>query len=249
MKTLLIIPILLTAPLFAKDPTALSSPTETSAKAKNSANTPANRLNKGWWKKRHEQKVAAAKNTKCDLLFIGDSITHSWENAGKKVWEKYYAPRKAFNIGFSGDRTQHVLWRFDNGELAKFQPKVAVIMIGTNNTGHTMQKAEETASGVKAIITQLHQHSPKTKILLLAIFPRGATADHKMRKLNDQINAIIKTYDDGKTVYYLDLAPTFLDKDGNLPKSVMPDRLHPKAAGYQLWADAMEPKLKKLLGE
>ena len=112
-----------------------------------------------------------------------------------------------------------------------------------------MQKAEETAAGIKAIITQVQQHSPKTKILLLAIFPRGATADHKMRKLNDQINTIIKTYDDGKTVYYLDLAPAFLDKDGNLPKSVMPDRLHPKGPGYQIWAETMEPQLKELLGE
>lgn len=247
MKKIILLSALLISPLFAQAPAA---PASTAKTAKiNTAITPANKLNKGGWKKRHEQKVAAAQGTECDLLFIGDSITHGWEGAGKNVWQKYYAARKPFNIGFSGDKTEHVLWRMENGELAKFQPKVAVIMIGTNNTGHTMQKAEETAAGVKAIITQLHQHSPKTKVLLLAIFPRGATADHKMRKLNDSINAILQTYDDGKTVYYLDLAPAFLDKDGNLPKSVMPDLLHPKAAGYQIWAETMEPKLKALLGE
>ena len=242
MKALLLASALLVSPLFAQAPAV---PT----KAVNSATEPANRLNAKWWKNRHEQKVTAAQNTECDLLFIGDSITHSWEGRGKQVWQKYYAARKPFNIGFSGDRTQHVLWRFDNGELAKFQPKVAVIMIGTNNTGHSMQKAEETAAGVKAIITKLQTHSPKTQVLLLAIFPRGAKADDSKRKLNDSINAIIKTYDNGKTVHYLDIAPAFLDDDGTLPKSVMPDLLHPHAAGYQLWADAMEPKLKELLGE
>jgi lysophospholipase L1-like esterase len=247
MKNIFLLSALLISPLFAQTPAAPAAKSD--AATINTASTAANKLNAGWWKKRHEQKVAAAQGKECDLLFIGDSITHGWEGAGKNVWQKYYAARKPFNIGFSGDKTQHVLWRFDNGELAKFQPKVAVIMIGTNNTGHTMQKAEETAAGVQAIITQLHQHSPKTKVLLLAIFPRGATAEHKMRKLNDAINSILKTYDDGKTVYYLDLAPAFLDKEGNLPKSVMPDLLHPKADGYQIWAETMEPKLKELLGE
>lgn len=242
MKALLLISALLVSPLFAQAPAVQK-------KATNSATEPANRLNAKWWKTRHQQKVIAAQNTECDLLFIGDSITHSWEGHGKQIWKKYYASRKPFNIGFSGDRTQHVLWRFDNGELADFQPKVAVIMIGTNNTGHSMQKAEETAEGIQAIISRLHAHTPKTKVLLLAIFPRGAKADDPKRKLNDQINAIIKTYDNGKTVHYLDIAPAFLDDDGTLPKSVMPDRLHPHAAGYQLWADAMEPKLKELLGE
>ncbi|BDS07951.1 hypothetical protein NT6N_29910 [Oceaniferula spumae] len=217
--------------------------------AGNSATTPAAKLNAGWWKKRHEQKVAAAKNAKVDLLFIGDSITHSWENSGKKIWQKYYAPRNAFNIGFSGDRTQHVLWRLDNGEMAGMKPKVAVIMIGTNNTGHTMQKAEETAAGIKAIIGRVHKLSPETKILLLGVFPRGMNPDHKMRVLNNEINAIIKTYAEDDKVTYLDLGPKFLDDKGVLTKKVMPDALHPQAHGYQIWAEAMEPTLKELLGE
>lgn len=248
LLSVLVIPSLLTS-LYAQAPATPTIPDEASAKAMNSANTPAHKLNAGWWKKRHEQKVAAAKGAECDLLFIGDSITHGWENHGKKVWAEYYAPRKPFNIGFSGDRTQHVLWRFDNGELADFKPKVAVIMIGTNNTGHTMQKAEETAEGIKTIITKLHKHSPETKVLLLAIFPRGEKPDHKMRVLNTQINNIIKTYADGKLVHYLDMAPAFLTKDGILTKDVMPDRLHPREPGYRIWAKTMEPKLKELLGE
>ncbi|NWK55671.1 acetylglucosamine-6-sulfatase [Verrucomicrobiaceae bacterium N1E253] len=250
MKPLLYLSALLVSPLITPTVSAQAAPTTADkAKSGHSAIIPADRLSSVWWRKRHEQKVASAQNAECELLFIGDSITHGWEGQGKKIWAQYYAPRKAFNIGFSGDRTQHVLWRFDHGELAAFQPKVAVIMIGTNNTGHSMQKAEETAEGIKAIISKLHAHSPKTKVLLLGVFPRGAKANDPKRVLNDQINAIIKGYDNGKTVHYLDISGAFLDDDGTLPKSVMPDLLHPKAHGYQLWADAMEPKLKKLLGE
>ncbi|MCP5537665.1 MAG: acetylglucosamine-6-sulfatase [Akkermansiaceae bacterium] len=244
-----ILSALLVTPIFAQSPAAPAIPDEAPAKARHTANTPTHKLNAAWWKQRHTQKVAAAKGAKCDLLFIGDSITHGWESHGKKVWEEYYAKRNAFNIGFSGDRTQHVLWRFDNGELAHFKPKVAVIMIGTNNTGQAMQKAEETADGIKAIITKLHQHSPETKVLLLAIFPRGEKPDHKMRVLNTRINDIIKTYADGKLVHYLDLAPAFLTKDGILTQEIMPDRLHPREHGYRIWAKTMEPKLKELLGE
>lgn len=232
---------------------ALSSfaqaPAAPAKEAKNTATTPANKLNAGWWKKRHEQKLAAAKNAKVDLLFIGDSITHSWENGGKNVWKKYYAPRNAFNIGFSGDRTQHVLWRLDHGEMAGMKPKVAVIMIGTNNTGHSMQKAEETAAGIKAIIGRVQKLSPETKVLVLAIFPRGMEPNHKMRVLNTKINNIVKTYADGDKVTYLDLGPKFLNPQGVLTKKVMPDALHPQAHGYQIWAEAMEPTLKRLLDE
>ncbi|MBT8038100.1 MAG: acetylglucosamine-6-sulfatase [Verrucomicrobiae bacterium] len=246
MKSLILIATLIPSALFvqAAAPAAVAP-----AKAKHTAMTPAHRLNAGWWKNRHEQKVTAAQGFDCELLFIGDSITHGWEGAGKNVWNLYYADRKPFNIGFSGDKTEHVLWRFQHGELAQFKPKVAVIMIGTNNTGHIMQKAEETADGIKAIITQLHLHSPQTKVLLLAIFPRGEKPDHPMRVLNTQINNIIKTYDDGKSVHFLDLAPAFLTQEGMLTKEVMPDRLHPRERGYQIWAKSMEPKLKELLGK
>jgi beta-glucosidase len=244
MKHIILATLVGISPLIAKAPEAV---TTTSTKTTHSAITPTHHLNQGWWKKRHEQKLTAAKNRTCDLLFIGDSITHGWESKGKKIWDEYYGKRNAFNIGFSGDRTEHVLWRFDHGELADFHPKAAVIMIGTNNTGHSMQKPAETAEGVKAIISKLHKHSPKTQILLLAIFPRGATADNPKRKNNDQINAILKTYDDGKTIHYLDISSVFLDKQGNLPKSIMPDRLHPNQDGYKLWAEAIEPTLKKWL--
>ena len=186
---------------------------------------------------------------KVDLLMIGDSITHGWEGRGKKVWDEFYADRNAFNIGYSGDRTEQVIWRLQNGEVEGISPKLAVIMIGTNNTGHRQDPPKETAAGIKLIIEELKERTPKTKILLLAIFPRGATTDDKLRKINAGTNEIIEGYADDKTVFFLDINKTFLEEDGTLPKSVMPDLLHPHEAGYRMWAEAMEPMIAKLLGE
>ncbi|MGZ0165012.1 MAG: platelet-activating factor acetylhydrolase IB subunit [Planctomycetales bacterium] len=203
-----------------------------------------------WWQPRHDQKLADLKKMeKVDLLMVGDSITHGWENRGKQVWEEHYAKRNAFNIGFSGDRTEHVLWRLQHDAVKGISPKLAVIMIGTNNTGHRQDPAEETAAGIKAIIAELQKQLPETKILLLAIFPRGAKSDDLLRKLNTSINGIIAGYADGKKVFFLDINSEFLEEDGTLPKSVMPDLLHPHEAGYATWAKAMEPSIAKLLGE
>ena len=203
-----------------------------------------------WWMPRHEQKVKALKKQgRVDLLMIGDSITHGWENAGKKVWQKYYADRHAFNIGFSGDRTEQVLWRLDHGEVSGISPKLAVIMIGTNNTGHRQDPAVETAAGIQAILTKLDKKLPQTKVLLLGIFPRGAAPNDKLRKRNRAINKILATYEDKQRVFYLDLGKQFLTQDGRLPRDIMPDLLHPNTRGYELWAKAMEPMVAKFLGD
>lgn len=203
-----------------------------------------------WWGPRHEQKLKDLKaQKKVDLLMIGDSITHGWEGKGKKVWDEFYVDRNAFNIGYSGDRTEQVIWRLQHGEVDGISPKLAVIMIGTNNTGHRQDPAEETAAGIKAIIGELQKRQPKTKVLLLAIFPRGAKPEDKLRKINDATNAIIKGYANNETVFFLDINESFLDDDGTLPKSVMPDLLHPQESGYRTWAEAMEPMIAKLLGE
>jgi beta-glucosidase len=202
-----------------------------------------------WWMPRHEEKLEALKGRQVDLLMIGDSITHSWENGGKAVWEKYYADRNAFNIGFSGDRTENVLWRLQHGAVDGISPKLAVVMIGTNNTGHRQDEPAHTAAGVRAILDELQTRLPKTKILLLAIFPRGADAGNRLRKINDATNAIIAEFADDQRVFYLDINDEFLDDDGTLPKSIMPDLLHPNPKGYEIWAAAMEPMIKRLMGE
>ena len=180
---------------------------------------------------------------------IGDSITHGWEGRGKKVWDEYYAKRNAFNIGFSGDRTENVLWRLQHDAIKGVAPKLAVIMIGTNNTGHRQDPADETAAGIKAIINELQKQLPETKILLLAIFPRGAKTDDPFRQLNKRINEIIVGCADDKRVFFLDINSEFLEDDGTLPKSIMPDLLHPHEAGYATWAKAMESTIASLMGE
>lgn len=203
---------------------------------------------KAWWMPRHKEKLAERKKMeRVDVLMIGDSITHGWEGAGKDVWKKYYADRHALNLGFSGDRTEQVLWRLDHGAIDDISPKLAIVMIGTNNTGHRQDPAKETAAGIKAIVGQLNKKLPDMKVLVLAIFPRGEQPTDKLRKLNGEINKIIAGYADDERVFYLDVNKTFLNDDGVLPKSVMKDLLHPGADGYQLWAEAMEPTVKKLL--
>ncbi len=203
------------------------------------------RLGEKWWNQRHNTKMKQAAEGDHDLVFIGDSITQGWEGAGKEIWEKLYAPRKALNLGYSGDRTEHVLWRLFNGELPKAHPKAFVVMIGTNNTGHRQDPPEETAAAIKQIVDQLRDRRPDSKILLLSIFPRDEKPDGAMRKINDATNAIIKGYADGEAVRYLDLSSAFLDDAGTLPGDVMPDFLHPATPGYQIWADAMEPILEE----
>ncbi len=205
---------------------------------------------KSWWGKRHEEKLKEKDAMqRVDLLMIGDSITHGWESGGKKSWDQYYAKRHALNIGFSGDRTEQVIWRLQHGAVDGIAPKLAVIMIGTNNAGHRQDKPEHIALGVKAILGELAQRLPDTKCLVLAIFPRGADANDPLRKINDAANEIIKGYADGKRVFFLDVNSQFLDQDAVLPKSIMPDLLHPNEEGYQLWASAMEPTIEQLMGE
>lgn len=201
-----------------------------------------------WWLPRHEAKIAERKAMgRVDLLMIGDSITHGFENAGKDVWERHYAARNALNLGFSGDRTEHVIWRIQNGAIDDIDPKLAVIMIGTNNTGHRREKAEHTAAGIRRVVSEIRLRHPDIKVLLLGIFPRGSTPDAPLRKRNDEVNAIIAGDADGESVRYLDLADAFLDEEGVLPQEIMPDHLHPNARGYELWAAAMAPTIGEMM--
>lgn len=208
---------------------------------------PTHRMEKGWWKKRFQQNLEKVAQGGHELVFIGDSITQGWEGAGKAVWQEFYADRKALNLGYSGDRTEHVLWRLLNGELQGVDPKAYVVMIGTNNTGHGMVAAEETATGIKLTVELLQDRSPEAEILLLSVFPRGEQPEHKMRLRNNEINKLIQHYAEDEQVHWLDLTDAFLNEDRILTKEVMPDALHPKQTGYRIWAEAMEPTLRELL--
>ena len=202
--------------------------------------------NQGWMA-RHEKMNARVKEGNVDLLMIGDSITHGWEGTGKEVWAKYYAPRNAVNLGIGGDRTQHVIWRLKNGNIDGISPKLAVLMIGTNNSHDNTP--EEIADGIKAIVEILRTDLPKTKVLILAIFARGENNDDQRRQVNMKANAIACKLADGKMVHFLDINQKFLEPNGTLSREIMPDLLHPRQKGYAIWAEAMEPTVVKLMEE
>ncbi len=212
----------------------------------NDAIIPATRGYEPWWRERDIATSKRAKQGDVDLMFIGDSITQAWENAGAPVWEEYYSHRKPINLGFSGDRTEHVIWRLQNGNLGQTSPQVAVVMIGTNNTGHKMQPPEEVAAGIQKIVDVLRDKLPATKILLLGVFPRGQTPFEDQRLNNIAINDLIRNLATDDQVTYRDLSHAFLAADGTISEEVMPDYLHLSEAGYRLWAAAMEPTLKEM---
>lgn len=201
----------------------------------------------GGWMKRHESFNARVAKGNVDLIFIGDSITQGWEGRGKGVWAKFYGKRNAVNLGIGGDRTQHVIWRLDNGNINGISPKAAVIMIGTNNSGSN--SSEQIAEGVTVIVKQLRKKLPEMKILLLGVFPRGMNSADKRRQVNEGANGIFAKLDDGKSVFYLDIGKKFLQEDGTLTREIMPDLLHLSEQGYTIWAESVEEKLASLLGE
>ena len=234
--------LLLSATVAVAQNTAL----ETAPQAKgNTAIQPAPRG--GGWMQRHEGFNTRVKEGNVDLLMIGDSITHGWEGSGREVWQKYYGKRNAVNLGIGGDRTQHVLWRLENGNIEGLSPKLAVLMIGTNNCGSNTP--EEIAEGVDAIVKKLRKELPQMKVLVLAIFPRGEDDTHRGRQVNMKANELIAKQADGQMVHFLDINAAFLTDDRILTREVMPDLLHPREKGYGIWAEAMEPAIAKLMGE
>lgn len=205
---------------------------------------------KSWWIPRHQEKLAEvkARANEIKLVFIGDSITHAWEDKGKREWAKYYAPRGGLNLGYGGDRTENVLWRIDRGELEGLSPTLVVLMIGTNNTGHREDPPHETAMGITEIVDQVHARLPTTKILLHAIMPRGENNDDPLRKLNEKVNQLIQPLSKRDYVEWINLNYLFVDKDGVIEESVMRDLLHPNVYQYKRWAEALEPTISALMG-
>ena len=249
---------LILAVLSACQSTPTTDPYGLAAKS-HSAVTPEDRAQVEWWMPRHEQVLERVAQGNVDLIMVGDSITHAWEHDGKDTWNQYYAPRNAVNMGFSGDRTQHVLWRFEHDELSGISPKLAVLMIGTNNSNNDDNTAEEIADGIMAICSEIRVRLPRTKILILAIFPRGnseqreatgraATFNDQWAK-NDQASELASEIADNKMIYFLDISQDFLDENGVLTRETMPDLLHLSEDGYKTWAEAIEPTVQKLMAE
>jgi len=211
----------------------------------------------------HAANVARAKQGGIDLLFVGDSITQFWATAGRAAWTQAYGAWSAANFGVSADRTQNVLWRLEHGEGEGFSPKVIVLMVGTNNLGPEVDNRTprntpaEIAEGIAAILGSFRLHFPTARTLLLGILPREAKDDPDRRDL-EEVNRLIARFDDGRRVFFQDLGPRFLRADG----SVNPDLMnadfsrqlgnrnlfvHPKAAGYAVWAEAIKEPLANLM--
>lgn len=203
------------------------------------------REGEGWEKRQAVLSERVRNHPDTRLIFIGDSITHNWEmEENQPLWRERYGRYQPINLGISGDRTQHVLWRLDHGNLEGISPDVAVVMIGTNNVGD--DSAPQIARGVTAIVDRLHDKLPDTRVLLLGIFPRGEQPNDARGKLL-QTNQILQKLDDRPDVTYLDIGHRFIDDRGDIAKDIMPDGLHPNAAGYVIWADAMEQTLTQMM--
>jgi lysophospholipase L1-like esterase len=189
---------------------------------------------------------AARAGPKAQILFVGDSITQHWETEGKEVWSQYYARRDALNLGLSGDKTQHVLWRLDNGNLAGLEPKVIVLMIGTNNISSDATSVAQVADGVTAVVNKLRDRLPHARLLLLAVLP---TEEHPGPKRGNilQVNQIIRRLADEQHVFWLDFGYRYVASDGTISQSLMHDYVHLTAQGYRIWAESMEDELTTLL--
>jgi lysophospholipase L1-like esterase len=185
---------------------------------------------------------------KAKVIFIGDSITQGWEGSGKEVWAKYFARRHAVNLGIGSDHTQHVLWRLDHGNLDGLHPRAAVVLIGVNNAPDDTNTPRMILEGVTAVVAKLREKLPQTKILLLGIFPFREDFNPQRAKVL-QVNQALRKLEDGKWVRFLDFGYRFIQPDGTISKTMMPDFVHLTPAGYRIWAEEMEPTLARLLGE
>ena len=203
-----------------------------------------------WWHQRTLEKrnEILAGPKEYDIVFVGDSITHRWERKGGEGVKHYAELKKQYkilNLGYGGDRTQHVLWRMKNGELEGYKAKLFMLMIGTNNNG---DKPKYIAEGIRRIIATIKEKHPESKIMLLPIFPRGANANDAGRKRNEAVNKITKTFADGKKVIWVDFNDKLVDEKGDT-KKFMNDRLHTNHQGYGVWREAVVPYFKEIVGK
>ena len=226
------------------------------------AATPISRLDLPWWRERHVAKLAELRRARPNLIFLGDSITQDWEDAGSEPWrnfvpewQRFYGDRNAVNLGFKGDTTASLLWRIRNGETDGISPKVAVILIGANNLGRLRWPAADTVLGIDTIIAELHWRLPATRVLLLSVLP-SERSDWTTQTTVTINRALVERYVHDPVVTFTDVTSVFM-KDGRLnrdlyldPKLSPPDPpLHPTAQGQALMSAAMEPELAGLLGD
>jgi lysophospholipase L1-like esterase len=205
----------------------------------------------------HKDLLKKAKAGHIDVYFLGDSITRRWHaNDYPKLrenWKKNFFGWNAANFGWGADGTQNVLWRLQHGELDDVNPKVVVLMIGTNNVGELNPEEDHSvdvpriAAGIEAILKLIREKAPRAKVVLMGITPRNDKGPAYTRTI-DEINKRIAKLADGKQVRYLYINDRLAGDDGMLFEGVTVDGLHLSARGYQIWADALKPILTEWLG-
>ena len=205
----------------------------------NPATVPASRDD---WRARVQSNIDKVQGKPVDLVFDGDSITDFWQTKGRTVWDARYGQLHPADFGISADKVENLLWRLRQGQIDGLDPKLVVLMIGTNNTAR--DTAEQIAEGIKTVVAEYLQRAPHARILLLGVFPRSAKAEDPIRAKIAQINQLISTPSDPR-VTYLDIGAKFLDAQGALAPDIMPDMLHPSEKGYTIWADAIQAEIDK----
>lgn len=195
---------------------------------------------------RQEQLIARVRDAKgtVPVVFVGDSITQSWDAPGKEVWDTLLAPLGAMNLGNSGDRTENVLWRLQKAPLTPLKPRAIVLLIGTNNVGHGKSNASETLAGIQRVVATLRSQCPDAKIVLMAVFPRGEHINNMRGDLLQVNQALAADPQPGVTL--IDIGTRFIQPNGDIRKELMPDALHLSPAGYRIWAEAVLPLINAL---
>jgi lysophospholipase L1-like esterase len=202
----------------------------------------------------HQQLIAKAKAGGIDIYFEGDSITRRWGALDYPDflahWKKTFHGWNAADFGWGGDRTENILWRLENGELDGVNPKVVVIMAGTNNVGRDPDDATrvsaEVSRGVSAIVDAARRKAPGATIVLTAVFPRtgNEVVTPTIRRINDSLAKMA----DGRSIRFLDVNSRLADAAGVPLQDMMVDGLHLSLKGYEVWADGLRPILTELLG-
>lgn len=231
---------------------------QTFAGPANPAAIPADRLNESWWAQRHASILQnAARHADSELLLIGDSTFNNFDVANppdqdfQLVWKQFYAPRRALNLGFTGDTTSNVLWRIDHGELDGLDPRVVVVLVGGANTAVEDQTARQTVDGIDAVVGDIARRLPLARIVLLGILPAGVSAEKNAR--DQEVNSRLETLFAGdRRVLYLDIGAIFYDRgalnqDMFCATRTQGEVLHPNLLGQLRLAEAIEPAISNLL--